>query len=544
VNNPGSQLRRRIAETLRSSYRLCVIVWAATRIAVAVSYDVVAHRARPSDALARRLAPTLSRLGTASIKLGQLIASSPGTFPAALVRACSELRDNIETDNELDIEAVLAAELGDGARRFRSVAVTPIAAASIAQVHLGQLDSGRVVAIKVQRPGVAGVLATDLRLLTSLARVSARAFPGLRRMDIAGLMGALGDQLLSELDFTAERKNAGLLRSALLGTGIVVPRCVEELCTARVLVMDYLPGRPLSASSSRTAAAGSGPVVARRVLQALLAPLSTHGVFHADMHGGNLIIGTDGTLGMVDFGSVTQLDSVATQSLNCALLALFERRFQEAACALLSLMDVTNADLTAAQAELAAVTSTYLDRSIEDLPVGLVIRQLIGIGTSHGIVMPAALLSFMRQMLFLDGIARELDATFNFLDEGAAIMRAELAGAAALSPTAIRPVLAGGQPAPCHKPTGTKQPAPCHKPKGTKQPAPCHKPKGTKQPAPCFVRRPPHSVVAFVCTGRLRPLPIREKEESKRSQFSSYASAETSRRNYALCHQEFTQTPS
>jgi len=173
-------------------------------------------------------------------------------------------------------------------------------------------------------------------------------------------------------------------------------------------------------------AAGAGPATARRVLEALLAPLASVGVFHADMHGGNLIVGPHGDLGMVDFGCVAQLDEETSKRLSGALLALFERRYQEAACALLSLMDVTHADLAAAQDELVTVTSTHLDRSIEDLPVGLVIKQLISIGTTHGIVMPASLLSLMRQILFLDGITRDLDATFHFLDEGAAVLRVAL----------------------------------------------------------------------------------------------------------------------
>jgi ubiquinone biosynthesis protein len=423
VGKVTDQLSRRLAETLCSLFRALVIAWVVARVVAAVGYQVIVHHARPIDALARQLAPALSRLGTASIKLGQLIASSPGTFPAALVHACSELRDNVKTDRGFDIGSLLAAELGEDAGLLRSVEVTPIAAASIAQVHLGQLDDGTRVAIKVQRPGVAGTLATDLRLLTSLARIMARVFPSLRRIDITGVMGTLGDQLLSELDFSAELHNAQVLRSALKGTRIGVPRCFAELCTGKVLVMEYLPGQPLSVCATRIEAAGAGPATARRVVEALLAPLASVGVFHADMHGGNLIVGPDGALGMVDFGCVSQLDKETSQCLSGALLALFERRFQEAACALLSLMDVTHADLAAAQDELVAVTSTYLDRSIEDLPVGLVIKQLIGIGTAHGIVMPVSLLSLMRQMLFLDGITRDLDATFNFLDEGAAVLR-------------------------------------------------------------------------------------------------------------------------
>jgi len=438
-----SQLRDRLAELSRSVRRMVVIGWCVGRLAAAVVFCLVVHHTRPSEALARRLAPALSRLGTTSIKLGQLIASSTGTFPAALVLACSDLRNNVETDGRFDVRSWLATELGEHAGRLLSVEVTPIAAASIAQVHVGQFDDGTRVAIKVQRHGVARTLATDLRLLTSLSRILARLFPSLRRLNITEVMATLASQLRSELDFVSELHHAEVLRSALEGTGIRVPRCFEGLSTANVFVMEYLPGQALSVCAPQVGAAGAGPTTARRVLEALLRPLSTHGVFHADMHGGNLLVGPDGGLGMVDFGCVTQLDEETRRRLAGALLALFERRFQEAACSLLGLMDVTQADLASAQEALVAVTSTYLDCSIEDLPVGLLIKQLISIGTCHGIVMPVALLSFMRQMLFLDGITRDLDPTFNFLDEGAAVLRAAMTvpGPAVASESDFRPVV-------------------------------------------------------------------------------------------------------
>ena len=161
----------------------------------------------------------------------------------------------------------------------------------------------------------------------------AQLFPALRRIDIRGLMASLGDQLLSELDFSAELRNAQVLRSALNDTRIGVPRCFAELCTAKVLVMEYLPGKPLSVCATRVRAVGAGPATAYRLLEALLAPLASVGVFHADMHSGNLIVGPHGGLGMVDFGCVSQLDEETRQVSSSALLALFERRFQEAACA-------------------------------------------------------------------------------------------------------------------------------------------------------------------------------------------------------------------
>jgi ubiquinone biosynthesis protein len=315
---------------------------------------------------------------------------------------------------------------------------TPFAAASIAQVHHGLLDNGDAVVVKVQRPHVAGTLTTDLRLLAIASQVVARILPSLRRVNITGLVETLSDQLQSELDFTSELDNAQVMEVALVGTDIRVPHCLEELCTSKVLVMEYLIGQPLSACAANIGAAGGGQETARRVLEALLTPLVSQGVFHADMHGGNLLVGPSENLGLVDFGCVTQLDGVASQCLTHALLALFERRFQEAAWGLMSLMDVTNADLDAACLELASVTSVHLDQSIEDVQVGQMIKQLIAIGTNYGIVLPLALLSLMRQRLFLDGLTRELDSTFNFLDEGATVLRVAMGGHALSKVPSVR----------------------------------------------------------------------------------------------------------
>lgn len=400
--------------------RVAALAACTSGVLAVVCFEVLVRRMRPVDALARHLAAALCRLGTATIKIGQLIASSPGTFPAELVAACSGLRDHVAADGDFDLRALLRDELGTRCDRIQTVDAAPIAAASIAQVHVGRLTDGTKVAIKVQRPHAAATLATDLRLLRGIARVAERVAPSLRRVDLTGTIDSLSSRLLSELDFTSELRNAATMRDALAGTRISVPRCVGELCTSRVLVMEFLEGQPLSSYQPRERDAET----ARRVLEGLLAPLARGHVFHGDMHGGNLLVGPRGDLGMVDFGTIIELDDAAGERLVHALLALFERRFEEAAYGLIALTDVSGADLSSARAELVTVTSTLLDRPVEEIQLGVVLRQLMAIGTSHGIVMPVELLSLMRQMLFLDGMMRDFDPTFSFFDEGAAVLRA------------------------------------------------------------------------------------------------------------------------
>jgi ubiquinone biosynthesis protein len=415
-------IRGHRADAFQVWCRVATIGFCVLGLLAVTIFHAIVRRERLRYAFSRQFAHSLSRLGTAPIKLGQLIASSPGTFPEPLVQACSGLRDQVETTDDVDVHALLRAQLGEASRHFGDIDMEPIAAASIAQVHAGHLSDGTAVAIKVLRPGIRRTLVIDLRLLSCLVRAIARVAPPLRRMDIAGVMATLAQQLLAELDFEAELHNAQSMEVALAGTGVRIPHFFGDLCTHEVLVMELLEGRPLSTSATDDHIIANGGRTARRILESLLVPLASHGVFHADMHAGNLLVGPTGDLALVDFGFVCHLEREVRDELAHALQALFERRFHEAALKLVGLVDVSHADLTAACDELTTVTSKYLDQEIGNMPMGQIIRDLLNIGTSHGLVLPTALVSLMRQMLFLDGITRDLDPSFNFLDEGARIM--------------------------------------------------------------------------------------------------------------------------
>ena len=412
-----------------TALRALQIGWAGARLIVATGCLVAFRRMEVGEALARRLRPTLSQLGATFVKVGQTIASSPDSLPESLVRACSPLRDHVSAE-PVDVVALLQRELGDGARQFSSVSSEPIAAASIAQVYFGRLVDGEPVVVKVQRSKVARRLSADTRLLVGLARFGARISPRLRQADLVALVENLCHQLRSELDFGAELENARIMRQALDGTEVRVPHFYEDLCTSRILVMEYLPGQQLSSCADHLAASGRGPAVGRELLASLLVPLASSGVFHADMHGGNLIIGPTGTVGLVDFGSIGTLDDPTRSGVVRALLALFEHRFDEAAPLFLSMMDLSGADLPAACQELQAITSTYLDRPVAEIPMGVVLGEMLEMARHHGLVLPPALLPLLRQVLYLDGLSRTLDRDFNFIEEGAAILRSSLAGEA------------------------------------------------------------------------------------------------------------------
>lgn len=287
-----------------------------------------------------------------------------------------------------------------------------------------------------------------MRLLARAARILARLFPSLRRVDLVGQIDGLCSQLTAELDFESELRNAGDLGDALAGSGITIPECVEDLCTPRVLVMEFLAGSTVSASGADVAALGLGTDVARQILRALLWPLVRRGVFHADMHGGNILLGSGARVSLVDFGSLCSVDEDTRTKLVNTLLCLFDRKFEEAAFNMLGLVDVAQADLVGAQPALAVIASDSLDRGIEDVALGLVAKQILDVGSTFGIVMPVALTALLRQMVLLDGSIRQLDGGFNIFDEGGVILRAALTSAETEGEaTKCQPLAAGITPA-------------------------------------------------------------------------------------------------
>ncbi len=296
------------------------IWWLALRLALGLWWDgqpwtypggcTAERRSLRSRRRARWLTQRFLELGSAFIKLGQLLSARPDVLPAELVEELAQLQDRVPAFGFDVVQALLEQELGERCAEIIDLAPVPLGSASLAQVHRASLRSGRQVVLKVQRPGLERLFRLDLEVLQQVAAVVQRHPRWGRGRDWLGIAKECRRVLLRELDFRLEAEHAARFRQQFLDDpGIRVPAVVWELSARRVLCLDYVPGIKITDRPSLLEAGVDPAAVAEKGAASYLQQLVRFGFFHADPHPGNLAVAPDGALIYYDFGMMGQLSA-------------------------------------------------------------------------------------------------------------------------------------------------------------------------------------------------------------------------------------------
>ncbi len=266
------------------------------------------RRLRRSQRLAQWLVETLLALGSAFIKLGQLLSARPDILPAAWVEELARLQDRVPPFPFSQVEQRLEKELGPRCQEIVEIDAEPLGSASLAQVHRARLRSGRDVVLKVQRPGLEFLFRLDLVVMAQVAALLQRHPSWGRGRDWVAMAKECQRVLLRELDFRIEAEHAARFRQQFLeDPQIRIPAVVWELSSQRVLCLDYLPGIKIT-NREQLIAEGIDPIaVAELGATSYLQQLVRFGFFHADPHPGNLAVAADGGLIYYDFGMMGQV---------------------------------------------------------------------------------------------------------------------------------------------------------------------------------------------------------------------------------------------
>ncbi len=264
-----------------------------------------------TKSLYRRLRIAAERLGPTYVKLAQLISAAEGVFPQALVDECSRCRDQAKPSKWLRIKRILTKDLGSLSDSFELFEKQPFAAASIAQVHRAVLKDGSEVVVKIQRPAIHKKVVRDLRVLAWIAPRLVGRIPVSALANPPALVQLFAETISEELDFRLEVANLFEIRRAL-GAGErgrwLAPDPNLAMTTTRVIVMSRVPGIPLTRLDSEELDEEAARNLFRNMVDGLLEGAALHGIFHGDFHAGNLFIGEQGAIGLVDYGMVGRLD--------------------------------------------------------------------------------------------------------------------------------------------------------------------------------------------------------------------------------------------
>jgi ubiquinone biosynthesis protein len=380
-------------------------------------------RARPNLPASRnaRIRLALEELGPTFIKFGQALSVRGDLLPADLVAELSRLQDEVPPlapgIAEREIELALGRPVLE---LFAAFEPTPVAAASIAQVHEALLPDGRLVAVKVRRPDIAEVIEDDLAALAHLARAAERHLPDATLYSPVALVAQFARTIRRELDLAREGRMIERFAANFVGHDeIVFPRVEWALTTPTVLTMDYIAGAKLDEAD--TWPDDTDPVVlARRGADVLLKQILVDGLFHADPHPGNILVLPHNVIALLDFGIVGRVDESMRDRLTDLVDALGRRDAQRAAAALLAIAQpLGEVRMPNLEADIADLIDVYAGVSLKEVRIGEVVRRILDLISTHRLALPPDLLLLIKALVTIEGVGRRLDPEFRMIEYAA-----------------------------------------------------------------------------------------------------------------------------
>ncbi len=385
---------------------------------------------------ARALRSALNEAGVTFIKLGQMLSTRRDLLPAAYIRELESLQSNASPEPWESMETAIEDSLGRPlAEVFSHVDPVPLAAASVAQVHRATLLDGTDVVLKVQRPGALDQVTLDTDIILRLARWLNTTTPWGKSLGVLALARGFADSLGEELDYRVELDNMRSIEASLAQSGaftVAVPHAHHELSSERLLVMDRLPGRPVSAAGELLTglSASERSALAKTLLGATLQQIISDGVFHADLHAGNIFISPEGTLGLLDFGSVGRLDPATQTALGMMLYSIDKNDAAGATDALIELLDrPEDLDERALERSLGQLLTRFRTGFG---PGGSqkMFTDLFSLVVAHKFAVPAQIGAAFRALAAVEGTLLVIDPTMDVVEvarsEGSRLMEGKL----------------------------------------------------------------------------------------------------------------------
>jgi len=368
----------------------------------------------------QRLREALEALGPIFVKFGQVLSTRSDLLAPDIAKELARLQDRVPPfDPQVAIETIEAAFHKTIDQVFTHFECTPVASASIAQVHFavltGKDGTTREVAVKVLRPGMKAIIDKDLLLMRMMAAWVERLSSDGRRLKPRQVVAEFDKYLHDELDLIREASNAAQLRRNMKGFNLVlIPEVYWDWCRSNVLVMQRMAGVPISQTDRLRAAGVNLSRLACEGVTVFFTQVFRDGFFHADMHPGNILVSlepaTFGRYVLLDFGIVGSLTETDKEYLAQNFAAFFRRDYRKVAeLHIESGWAPVQTRVNELEAAVRAVCEPYFDRPLAEISLGLVLMRLFQTSRRFHIEIQPQLVLLQKTLLNIEGLGRQLD---------------------------------------------------------------------------------------------------------------------------------------
>ncbi len=383
---------------------------------------ILKHSEAETRSLTRgeRIRLSLESLGPTFIKFGQVLSTRPDLIPPDITEELCKLQESVPAFDSADaiaiVEKALGASIDDLFSEFDHVA---LASGSLGQVHRAVLLDGQAVVVKIRRPKVVQHVERDLALMTELAILIQRHIPESAIFDPPGLVRNFDRTIRRELNFQREARSLQEFgRLFARDASLYVPAVYEEMCTADVLVMEYITGYRIDEIAAVESLNCQRRLIAINGARLFMKQAFEFGVFHGDPHPGNIRILEDGSICLLDYGMVGTLDEATRDRIVDLFVSIATKDDRKGLRTILLLgQPFREVDERLLRSDYRDFVETYYGYSLEKVDIGKLLADFISILSIHGIRCPSDLMLLIRAIVNLEGSARKIDPTFNFAEQ-------------------------------------------------------------------------------------------------------------------------------
>lgn len=369
-----------------------------------------------SRTVGERIRMFLEELGPTFIKIGQIASTRPDLLPAHIIDELVKLQDQVPPFPFEQVREVIEKEFGEPFETlFAEFKETPMAAASIGQVHLARLHTGESVAVKIQRPNIPSVVATDLEILDDLARLAEHRLEWAAKYQLRDMVHELSQSLRAELDYTNEGRNAQrMAKSFERDSRVRFPSIYWDYTTRNVLTMDFLEGVKTTETAQLEELGCDRKQLAERIARLVFRQIFVDGFFHADPHPGNIVVMPGGVIGLIDFGMVGRLTPMMKYHFGSLVIALRRNSTDGVIKAIDGLGIIPeDVDMDALRNDVDELREKYYDVPLSRLSLGESVSDLLNVAYEHRIRVPSDLTLLGKTLLTLEGVVTALDPSFS-----------------------------------------------------------------------------------------------------------------------------------